>query len=671
MFTLAVAGIKPGQEVRVETAYIQLARSEGRLWSLRIPLTTSPRYVRADEAGSRHANAQPLAILRDPGHRFTLDLSTRSAAGITSTTHEVDVTPHEQGQRVRLKAGEVLPDRDCVLNWHPAATTDRPALQAFVQPDAVSGQLYFLALCTPPAVRNDRKAVSREVILLVDHSGSMEGAKWEAADWAVERFLSGLTEQDAFALGVFHNSTHWLVAQPRPATSTAVQEAVAQFRARRDTGGTELGVALEQALDRKRAGNCNARHVLIVTDAEVTDAGRLLRLADQEAGRSDRRRVSVLCIDAAPNATLATELAERGGGLSRFLTSDPNETDVTTALDEVLADWAAPSLVGLTLEVSRPRAETVGRTVSLRAPKAAASIDSGDPPAGRPVWIAGRVQLRDEPLTFGLRANGPETLAECRVEPRGEHVSGLKALFGAERIRRLEYLMQAAMSEDELSAELARLEYDQKPGVQQSSAKVYPENTLVNAETIVRELIVRESLDFGIASSETAIVATRTEAGQVVGETIIVSNALAAGWSERFLVGGAGRGGSATMMFACKSAAPMSRLRMACANSVVAADYMGDTTTDFDPVDAAVGELEASNGRELKVAIQAASIPTQTGPFCLTRLGMLHRTPAGQWTVVVCKGGCSGCGGNCRKCWRRSETAALRWRSGRPSPESG
>src|SRR5262249_1304617 len=65
VFTLQVAGLTPDQEVTIETDYVQLARAEGAGWSLRIPLTTSPRYVRSDEVSARHAEGQPLALLRD------------------------------------------------------------------------------------------------------------------------------------------------------------------------------------------------------------------------------------------------------------------------------------------------------------------------------------------------------------------------------------------------------------------------------------------------------------------------------------------------------------------------------------------------------------------------------------------------------------------------------
>src|SRR5262249_21002052 len=227
IFTLQVAGIRPGQDITIETAYVQLARAEGPGWSLRIPLTTSPRYVRGDELTSRHAQGQPLCLLRDPGHRFRLDLTLHGVSAAKSATHPLEVARDLDRLRVQLQEGEVLPDRDCVLSWWPARGQERPALQVLLHDDRSSGQVYFLALVAPPVMGDRGRGVPREVVLLVDHSGSMEGPKWEASDWAVERFLSDLGERDAFALGLFHNETRWLDRTPRPARAEAVQEAVA------------------------------------------------------------------------------------------------------------------------------------------------------------------------------------------------------------------------------------------------------------------------------------------------------------------------------------------------------------------------------------------------------------------------------------------------------------
>lgn len=544
VFTLAIAGIKAGQDVVVQTEYVQLAKPEGAGWSLRVPLTTSPRFVRSDEVNSRHAGGQPLAVLRDPGHRFALDVTFSDSEHIASNTHAITV---EDG-RVRLRDGEVLPDRDCVITWKPIAI-EIPALRVWTHTDSASGKAYFLALCTPPKFINAKK-VPREVILLVDHSGSMQGAKWEAADWAVERFFAGLNESDSFGLGLFHDSTKWLAQRTRKATPDAVREAVAFLKSNRDAGGTQLGVALEQALDRARSAETPSRHVLILTDAEVSDAGRILRLADTESAKPDRRRVSVLCIDSAPNEALASQLAERGGGVSRFLTSNPDEDDVTTALDEVLADWSAPVLTGLSLEVNRAGAEAAGRTVALMMPGATSSIDIGDLPAGRPVWVIGRVPTNGAPLSFRLRT-GAEVVAEQRMDVRNA-TPGLKALFGADRVRRLEYVMHANYSGEDLRAELARLGYEVSAN---AGSKVYTENAREDTATLVRELLVKESLAAGVPCSETSFVAVRSEVGQVVTETRIVANALPHGWSADLTLGGSARGAYASLSLSAPSPA--------------------------------------------------------------------------------------------------------------------
>src|SRR5262249_6390480 len=145
VFTIQVAGIQAGEEVTVETYYVQLARVEASGWSLRIPLTTSPRYVRSDESPSRHARGQPLLLLRDPGHRFSLDLIVRGAENVTSPTHRLEINQDRDRKHLRLKEGEVIPDRDCILSWAPAQEKDRPTLQVWAHDDRNSDWVYFLA----------------------------------------------------------------------------------------------------------------------------------------------------------------------------------------------------------------------------------------------------------------------------------------------------------------------------------------------------------------------------------------------------------------------------------------------------------------------------------------------------------------------------------------------
>ena len=543
VFTLRIAGLRPDEPITVETAYVQLARPTTDGWSLRLPLTTAPRYVREDERGSRAAAGQPLALLRDPGHRFALDLTIRGVEGVASPTHALLVEDADDGEatRVRLRDGEVLPDRDCVLTWAARRDARRPALTVLTHDDPDGGYRYFLALVAPPRDGAAATPTAREVVLLVDHSGSMSGPKWAAADWATRSFLGGLNAGDAFALGVFHDTTKWFARATRPATPETVTDATTFLLAQGESGGTNLGVALEGALGLPRASGERARHILIVTDAEVSDAARILRLADTEAGRDERRRISVLCIDAAPNALLATELADRGG-VSRFLTSAPEEDDITTALDEVLMEWAAPVHANLRLAVNRPGVEPArGRAADVG--EGWGALDLGDLPSGRAVWVTGRVRRDEGALAFRLLGASPAAapLAQLDRAEEGRSLPALKALFGTRRVLGLEGLPGTGYDDAQLREQLAHLGYDSERALAAPTAdppKVYAENARADTTAALRDLLVSEALTYGLASAETAFVAIRHEAGERVAGTIVVANALPSGWSPGFLGGG-------------------------------------------------------------------------------------------------------------------------------------
>jgi len=372
------------------------------------------------------------------------------------------------------------------------------------------------------------------VILLVDHSGSMSGPKWEAADWAVNKYLYSLRPAEAISLCLFHSTTRWFAKTPQPATEQTVADLRAFLESHKDSGGTELGVALEQALSQARTPNMPSRHCFIITDAEVSDAARILRLADAEATQAQRRRISALCIDAAPNAFLASELAERGGGVARFLTSRPEEEDISTALDEVMADWAAPLYAGVRLAVNRPALETGGQVVlSSDAGRAA---DLGDMPAGRPRWIAGRIPRGDGgPLSFRLSDGaGRELATETVALDAGAARPALKALFGARRVLGLEYLIGAGYDQAQLADQLTRLGYDPSVLAGPAQSSVYAENQRQQTGDALKALLVSESLRYGLACAETGFIAVRKEAGQRVEFAVGVPNALPAGWDDGF-----------------------------------------------------------------------------------------------------------------------------------------
>jgi len=516
VFTLSITGIPPDEDVVVTTKYYQAGRSEGPGFTFRVPLTTSPRYVRSDEVSS-YKDAQPFALMRDPGHRFSLSIATLNGV-IRSPTYTLSTDANGVS---KLSGGDIIPDRDCVLTWTPLETTNHPAMQVFLDG---SEDPCFLALINTPT--GDVKTYPRDVILMVDHSGSMKGTKWEAATWAVEHFLRGLNETDHLNICLFETHAYWFSPQPLLVTKERINEAIEFIKDKR-SGDTELGVALELAFSQNRVPREVSRQVLIITDAEVTDSGRILRLIENEIRHSDPRRCSILCIDAAPNSTLALQMAERGGGIAKFLTSSPEEEDITTALDEILRLWSAPAAIGLSLAVNRKTLLVDGRRVT-KMDDHWCDIDIGDLPCGVTAWVAAKAPAGDEPLSFTLHGCGTSSQIPVSTWP------AVRALFGARLITELELISQAGFAEHELTKRLGALGFSNIsiPGDEKT---VYHENKVTGTLDITRKIIIEESLKYGILSSVTAFIAVRNEAGERVQETVIVPNALPKGWSDSFL----------------------------------------------------------------------------------------------------------------------------------------
>ena len=519
VFTLRVAGIKPGQDVRVETAFVQLARSEGAGWSLRLPLTVAERFTRSDEDASAE-DRNPLAEAVDPGYRATLDLTIVDASGIASPTHALSVTSDGRERHVTFQEGDILPDSDAVIAWQPAADATRPVVSAFAA--RAAGRTSFLALVTPPA--GDQQIVPRELTVLVDHSGSMEGPKWEAADWAVKRLIGMLTERDRLHLGVFHNITTWWKHPGNGMDAASRDDAVRFLESHRDSGGTELGVALEQALQGPRAPSGFARHILIVTDAQVSDEGRLIRMAEEESKRADRRRISILCVDSSPNAALARQLAEAGGGYDWYVTSNPEGEDITTALDAIVEMWARPVATGLRLEVQTNAIHAASRRL-LPSHDGWAVVDVGDLPTGMPLWVAGATE-GEGPLLLRLVDQAGTVLSSWTGQEGEQSYPAVAALVDARILQQLEAMRGARYDEAQMTAKLAELGV--APAEEGGNKALYPENR--KPDDMLARIICRESLRSGLASSETAFVVIRSEAGKSVERSVIVPNAIPQGW---------------------------------------------------------------------------------------------------------------------------------------------
>ena len=201
-------------------------------------------------------------------------------------------------------------DRDFELTWKPAAEK-APSVGLFRE--HVGDADYLLAFVTPPTVEQaEQKPLPREVIFVIDNSGSMGGTSITQAKASLLYGLSRLKAGDRFNVIRFDNTMDVLFTDPMPADAQHISTATSFVSALQAAGGTEMVPAMRAALTDRANADANAlRQVVFLTDGDIGNEQQLFEAINAMRGRS---RVFMVGIGSAPNTYLMTRAAELGRG---------------------------------------------------------------------------------------------------------------------------------------------------------------------------------------------------------------------------------------------------------------------------------------------------------------------------------------------------------------------
>jgi len=426
IFTQQVGNIPPREAVLVRITVDQrlVWLPEGE-WELRFPTVIGPRYIgTADSLADAHAThvkvtEQPLAA------RIQIGLRIRDAmiGKPNSPSHTLvqgadDVTELRTGTRL---------DRDIVVRWPVATPRVGLSLAAARKDDDAFGLLTIV----PPARAAKVAAVPRDLIVLLDTSGSMDGGPLDKAKQVVAMMIDSLAEQDRFELIEFSNEPRRYLQEPVVATANAKQAAIRWVRSRTADGGTEMRTAVIEALQTLRVGA--QRQVVLVTDGYIGGELQILAALNQRLPKSCR--LHVLGVGSAVNRSLATSLARAGRG-----------AEVIIGLDED-AERGAKRLLDRTRMPMLTNIEIAGSAVLRHAPAQLPDVFEG-----APLVCALAIKPDGGELIVRGQLANDSWQQRIMVSPlaRGEGNQAIVALYGRERVADVEATAMFASVDGEI-----------------------------------------------------------------------------------------------------------------------------------------------------------------------------------------------------------------------------
>jgi len=359
VFTTSLANIAPGEEITVEFEFQQTLAYNDGVYRLRFPLLVGPRYHPGQPSTNELTNpafdASSVYTETDPtGNSNPIRIHLLLDAGVNldllrSSYHDIDIQQTSETRYSIATVGEYInTDRDFELVWKPQLN-NQPQLSAFNE--NIDGENYTMLSLLPPDLSYLQQKVSaRDVVFVLDISGSMAGTSIEQAKASLLTALDGLSDIDRFNIIWFNDKTGRLFPEAVSAKAGYKDYAKRFIESLQADGGTEMLPALKLALSEQEEFS-RFRQIIFLTDGNISNESELFDVIDKQLGTN---RLFTIGIGSAPNAYFMRKAANKGRGTFTYI-GDVNEVqEKTNALFKKLE---TPALINIRLELDASQYE--------------------------------------------------------------------------------------------------------------------------------------------------------------------------------------------------------------------------------------------------------------------------------------------------------------------------
>ncbi|MCB8933346.1 MAG: VWA domain-containing protein [Chthonomonadaceae bacterium] len=358
LFTQSVANIMPGAKVRIEISYVQVLKYEEGQFEFSFPMVVGPRFVTAKTPDNQLLT--PPIVPKGMRTGANIELTARLDAGapiqnLESVLHATS-TKRDGPSRatITLSRKDEIPNRDFILRYRVAGDGVTGAVLTHADPQ--KGGFFTLVLMPPKEPRSEDIA-PKEVVFVMDQSGSQSGFPIEKSKELTLQLIRTLNPEDTFNVISFANGVRQLWSGPRRVTSENLGEAQRFVEGLQANGGTQLLSAVQAALQPEPDPD-RLRLVVFNTDGFVGNEFEILDAIQKNRGAA---RMFTFGIGNSVNRFLIDSMSAEGKGdseivtlaegadkaVERFVqrTRSPILTDVSVRFEGVSVDQVLPEAI--------------------------------------------------------------------------------------------------------------------------------------------------------------------------------------------------------------------------------------------------------------------------------------------------------------------------------------
>lgn len=467
LFTQKIANIAPGEEIEITLGYLQQVRYESGKFSFYLPTTLTPRFMPGlpqvplteletekqltsspfgwatptDQVPDAHKISPFMLAGSIDDIRNPIEINIDIRAGleldnISSRNHQINQSRQDSQShqyQISLRNGRESMNRDFWLEWNPI-TSKQPEAAVFKDrintKESIKGsshENYALLMLLPPQIgTTGENDLPREVIYIIDTSGSMGGASIQQAKASLQLALKRLDSTDRFNLIEFNSSHTTLFSRPVFATEQNLQRA-SYFVNRLDAGGgTNMASALEEALLTSAAEGF-LKQVIFITDGAVGNEDQLFKLIKTQLGNA---RLFTVGIGSAPNSHFMTRAAQFGRGTFEYIS---NQNEIAERMSSLFRKLESPILSNLQITLPKSLEGSIEQF-----PKRVRDLYAGEPMVlsikalnGKP--LDGNIIISGTVAKAGKKAHWSRSLS---LDSKEQH-TGISTLWAREKIAAL------------------------------------------------------------------------------------------------------------------------------------------------------------------------------------------------------------------------------------------